>query len=435
MAEEAVPRIAFLGFCDRAETITKGSHAFWHQNILGLSPSRVFHILPVNLRGQIVATAIFRPRPGDAFTLIFRCAPQKREFDITFGVSEVTQSQRPSGAKPVEKIQVEDAFDGWILACYPLLVDVFVYESGVYKIYLRSDSGETCLGEVSILNLEMPPYSGEEIAAIKSNPFGKKLVRIELTCKLCSSSLRAYAGLERSAKLEGEGWTWNFDIRDDRYHCECGTQDFSLTPIRQGLHGFLRESFSKPTAENSLSAINSVRLYEDSALQEYCRQFKELIDSNPSEESVQVFLETHEIFFSHFLPRRLMLKPQVLTEYRADFAILNERKELLLIEIERPNLQLLRRDGLITAELQHAFGQVQDWCRVFDDHRGAALAAWDLHLEDVAKVRGVVIAGRTPTDEAQERRLRSENRGDIEFYTHDDLLKGVTGLVRQVAGV
>ena len=181
--------------------------------------------------------------------------------------------------------------------------------------------------------------------------------------------------------------------------------------------------------------VNSVRLYEDSTLQEYCRQFKELIDSDPVEEKVQEFLATHEVFFTSFLPRRLMLKPPILTEYRADFAILNERKELLLIEIERPGLQLLRKDGLITADLQHAFGQVQDWCRVFEDHRVAALAAWGLHVEDVAKVRGVVIAGRTPGDESEERRLRSEKRGDLEFYTLDNLLKAVTGLVRQVASI
>lgn len=435
MTDEA-PRIAFLGFCDRAETITKGHHVFWHRNIMGLSPSRVFHVLPVNLRGQMIATALFRPRPGDAFKLVFRCAAAQKEFEITLELSSVVQSERRGASKPVEHAEVEQGFDGWVVDCYPLTADMLIYEPGVYKIYLRSNSHETCLGEVSIVNLALPPYTAEEVAAIRSNPFGKKLVRVEIKCTLCSSSLRVYAGLERSAKLEAEGWTWNFDISDDRYRCQCGAQDFSLAPLKNGLHGFLRENFKTPAEESDLSApVSSVRLYEDSALQEYCRQFKELIDSCPAEEKVQAFLETHEIFFSLFLPRKLMLKPQVLTKYCADFAILNERKELLLIEIERPGLQLLRRDGLITADLQHAFGQVQDWCRVFDDHRAAALAAWGLHVEDVAKVRGVVIAGRTPTNEMEERRLRSEKRGDIDFYTHDDLLKGVTGLVRQVASV
>ena len=56
-------------------------------------------------------------------------------------------------------------------------------------------------------------------------------------------------------------------------------------------------------------------------------------------------------------------------------------------------------------------------------------------MDDVAKVRGIVIACRTPTDDEENRRLRSEGRTDIELYTHDDLLKSVVGLVKQVANV
>jgi hypothetical protein len=94
---------------------------------------------------------------------------------------------------------------------------------------------------------------------------------------------------------------------------------------------------------------------------------------------------------------------------------------------------LLRRDGVITADLQRAFSQVQDWFRVFHDHRAAALDILGLRLADVANVRGVVVAGRTPSEEADARRLRSERRNEIEFYTYDDLLKGVTGVIRQVS--
>jgi hypothetical protein len=432
---ELAPRFAFLGFCDRAETITKGHQMLWHYNILGLSYSRVFYVLPANLKGQKLVTAIFRPRAGEQFKLKFRCAATQKEFEIVIHISSVSYSERADISTPVQETFSDEPPDGWVFHVDSLTPDIFVFERGVYKVYLSSDSGEICLSEITIWNAEVPPYNADDIAAIKSNPLGKKIVRSQFKCKLCGESLRVYAGLERSPKLEGEGWIWNLDIQHDRFRCECSAHDFSLEPLKKGLHGLLRDNFDKMMEGPEGSTFSSVRLYEDSALQEYCKQFQELIASDPTEEKVQLFLESHEIFFSLFLPVKLISKPRVLTKYVADFAVLNERKELLLIEIEKPGLQLLRRDGVITADLQHAFGQVQDWLRVFDDHRAAALDAWELKLDDVAKVRAVIVAGRTPTDEEDNRRLRSENRGDIEFYTHDDLLKSVVGLVKHVANV
>lgn len=413
----------------------KGPHVLWHRNVLGLSMSRVFHFLPVNLRDQIVAFAWYRPSPGEAFKIIFRTDRMAKpaQIELSIQLSQVVAVERRTDLEPIQTTEMSEGPNGWHLEFHRLDTDLVIFEPGVYKVYLASDCEELYLGEVTIFNAERQPFSADEIAAIRSNPFGSKLIRMAIKCNFCGSELRCYAGLQRDAKLESEGFTWNLDIQRDRFQCQCGAHDFSLRPIKNGLHGALQQSFARIPRDADLSSVSSVRLYEDSVIQEYCRQFKELIDSRPGEQIVQTFLEKHEIFFSAFMPKRLMVKPPILTEYFADFAILNERKELLLIEIERPGLLLLRRDGVVTADLQHAYGQVQDWCRVFDDHRAAALDAWGLHLEDVAKVRGVVIAGRTPANEDEERRLRSENRGDIEFYTHDDLLKGVVGLVRHVA--
>jgi hypothetical protein len=380
-------------------------------------------------------TAIFQPQRGDKFKLRFRCETVKREFEIVFEIAAIHHSERSDSSSPVRDIAIDRHDEGWVLQVNELAADVFVYERGVYKVYLSLGSTEVKLGEVSILNVELPPFGADDVAAIKSNPLSKKFVRIEFKCKQCGKSFRAYAGLERSKRLEDEGWIWSFDISDDRFECGCGAQDFSLAPIKKGLHGILRESFQTQSEGSAGSIFYSVRLYENAALQQQCRDFKELIDSSPEEEKVQEFLKGNEIFFSVFTPQKLFLKPPVLTKHFCDFAILNERKELLLIEIERPGLPLLRKDGVITADLQHAFSQVQDWFRVFDDHRAAALHQWDLSLNDVATVRGVVIAGRTPSDEELNRRLRSQKPGNIDFYTHDDLLNTVTGLIRHVANV
>src|SRR5262249_52285910 len=155
-------------------------------------------------------------------------------------------------------------------------------------------------------------------------------------CKTCSDELKVYAGIEKSTSLEAEGYKWSQSIAEDEFICSCGNTKFSLVPIRTGLHGLLQRNLNPKTDK----AISSIRLYEKTALEESCRGFLKLIDSKVAEEELQKFLESHPLFFHVFLPKKLIFKPPVLTKYFADFGVLNERKELLLIEIERPTLRL-----------------------------------------------------------------------------------------------
>lgn len=159
--------------------------------------------------------------------------------------------------------------------------------------------------------------------------------------------------------------------------------------------------------------VSAVRLYEKTTLEQYCKDLLKLIEPNTAEQELQDFLESHPIFFHVFLPKRIIFKPPILTKYFADFAVLNARDELLLIEIERPHLKMLKKDAGRTADLEHAFHQVRTWKQVLDDHRAAALDAIGLQLHEVAKVRGVVVAGRKPSDERMLRMLRSLSNADI----------------------
>ncbi len=133
--------------------------------------------------------------------------------------------------------------------------------------------------------------------------------------------------------------------------------------------------------------------------------------------------------------KKIMFKPPILTKHFADFAVLKARDELVLVEIEKPHLKMLKKDGGSTAELEHAFHQVRTWKQVLDDHRVAALEAIGLKFSEVAKVKGVVVAGRKPSDEKKLRMLRSLSNSDIELFTYDDLLSAVTELIRHVASV
>lgn len=277
-----------------------------------------------------------------------------------------------------------------------------------------------------------PPLTDEEIAAVLSNPLGVKQVRCQITCRPCGDSFRAYAGLVRDADLEKDGWKWSLSINDERFKCRCGTTEVPLCYVRSGLHGMLRQNASGRLGYAANMALNVTRLYEISSIEEHCRQFIKLLQSTPREEVVQKFLENHPIFLSVFSPRKLMVKKPVLTKYFVDFAVLNERKELVLIEIEKPSARLSKVDGGVTAELQHAIDQVRRWIRELENHRAAGLDAFGLKMDEVVKIRGAVIAGRTPPDGVSLDHIRSIDFGLIEIYTSDDLRKFVAQLVQHV---
>jgi len=426
-----VPRLAFLGFCDRLAEIRTGHPLFWHTNLVGISMARVSHVFPLNLNGQNLVCALYNAKAGEVFKLSFQSkgGQQPFEIDVRIGVGQVTQSE--ASISPLETLPEGSVIPGWTLVANAISADIIVYEIGGYDVFYLADGSQQYVGTAQFAHAPVTPFSNEEIAAIKSDPLGAKHIRISLTCKLCGESLRTYTGLARQESVEKEGWLWSQGLQNDRFVCKCGKTNFSLIPIRTGLHGLLRRNLNAAANPH----ISTVRQYEQSALEESCRRFFQLINSNPGEEAVQKFLEANPTFFHLFVPEKLMVKSPVLTKYFVDFAILNNRKELLLIEIEKPGLRLLKKDGGITADLQHALDQVRSWIHVFNDHRVAALDGLNLKLDEVAKVRGIVIAGRKPSDEARARALRSTSWGEIEVFTYDDLLRGTTEIIKQVARV
>lgn len=425
------PRLAFLGFCDRLAEIRSGHPLLWYTDLIGISNNRVSHVFPFNLRGHKLVVAVYCPREGDEFKIIFRSVANQQPFEITLkvGITQYTAEEIPAvHDKPAVEGLVTP---GWVLVANEISADVIVNEPGNYSVYYSADGDDKYVGAVVLAHASVPPLTKDDIAAIRSDPLGAKHIRLSIACKLCGGSLKAYSGLEKMNSLENEGWLWSQEIRQDNFICKCGKTSFSLIPIRTGLHGLLRRTLS-PTAD---SLISTVRQYEKSALEESCRRFFDLIKATPDEEKVQKFLEANPIFFHPFLPEKLMFKKPVLTKYFVDFAILNNRQELLLVEIERPGLRLLKKDGGITAGLQHALDQVRNWIRVFNDHRVAALDGFNLNVDEVAKVRGIVIAGRKPSDEVRARALRSASWGEIEVFTYDDLLRGTTEIIKRVASV
>jgi hypothetical protein len=419
------PHVAVLGWCDGAIAVSGQLALLQHLNILGLSSARVSHVFPFDLRGQKLIFALYEFKPSDSVKVSFRKMDGEEVFHLTLSAT----GQRFESARGTPgTLGTDEVMPGWHVGVAEIEQSVILFEPGQYNAFqVQPDGGEFFLGSFLFFHATADPITPEDVAVIRSNPRGFKFVRAQVTCNHCGDQLKTYAGVEANPKLESEGFVPNTEL-PPRFVCSCGRTNFSLEYLRTGMHGWLR----KPLSMGVSKLTDFIPIYEKSTLEEYCRQFVELLKLNPPEEEIQKFLLSHEIFFERFVPLKLMHKRPVSTKYFVDFAILNERKELQLVEIEKADMQLLRKDGNITAKLQHAVHQVRQWIQEFADRREACLDGMGLKLDEVAKVTGVVIAGRTPTREEHLRLLRAFPWAEMDFYTYDDLLNGVTGIIRHL---
>src|SRR5262249_52684082 len=99
--DSKAPRLAFLGFCDRAEELMAGHVVFWRQNILGISNARVFFVFPTNLRGLKLVLGIYQPKTGEQFKLIFRSTGTDESFSIDLTISGSAYAMSEKGEASV----------------------------------------------------------------------------------------------------------------------------------------------------------------------------------------------------------------------------------------------------------------------------------------------------------------------------------------------
>jgi hypothetical protein len=172
-----------------------------------------------------------------------------------------------------------------------------------------------------------------------------------------------------------------------------------------------------------------VPLYEQGAIVALRAKFLDLLTQQASEEVYQEFIENNPVLLHPFSPMKLYFKAPVLSLRKTDFALVNSQGELLLIELERPHIKLLKKDGDRHSELNHAFDQVHEWLHHADEHRAAVLDCIGVKREQVGAVRGVVIAGRDRDCNPEHlRRLKGADLGRIRFLTFDDLVASLDSL-------
>ncbi len=401
------PRIAFLGVCHATSLPQEPS------TLVGLSSTVPSFIYPVPLDGLSVVFAIFNPGS----------CPQA-----------VVRLMRPNGVDEVFNVRIDASASrqlGWQTVVGRLRDGATVDVPGSYPLVLRDGEVEMVIGTILFEQLVAPPLTQDEIDTIRRNPRSMTGVQLQIGCKQCKDSFKVYAALERDPQLEAEGALWNKALPASRT-CKCGKSVFDLASIRDNLHGFLRH----PPAALPAGMFDTTSLHRLAALKRTCTDFWDLLDRDPPEEEVHAFLRANEVLLQPFSPRRVLSKAPILTRFHCDFALLTASKELVLVEIERPSTQLLKKDGGMSAELQTPFDQIRSWMGVLLDDRNVVIREMGVDPDEVGAIRWVVIAGRDRGNDPEHlRNLKRTLPRDIQFLTFDDLLFAAISLTVTLEGV
>lgn len=301
-----------------------------------------------------------------------------------------------------------------------------VWEPGALLISHVNIGSEIPLGQVDFEYRKADKLATDQQLALQSNPVTNVLVSIQLACKECGAAICPICASSKHAKTgDAINPVWYEDL-PDTFSCHCKKVVVPLRYLRESMHCLLLLPHMF-RADGTMKFTSQISEKEANAT---LGEFLRLLDTEPAEEAVQTFIKNHPLILAPFGARNLFLKPPILTQYRADFGIVTSRRELLLIEIERPGLPLIKKDGTQTAELTKAFSQPHSWRQVVDQHRLAVLAAIAGCPTDISAVRYLVIAGRTGGYNQQALdRLVLQSR-DPEFMTYDHLIEHVAGTVK-----
>lgn len=301
--------------------------------------------------------------------------------------------------------------------------DILITGPKRYKIYLVREDEEFTLGEISFELIETPPFTNDQIDAMRSNPRIPKVAWMEIFCKECGDRLKIYCSLDRNVDIIDSDFVWYQDLPNE-FICQCKKSVIDLGIMRRNMHSLLM----KPSY--SIKEISSANLYEKEALRNIFTEFSSLLNTNPSEQQVYNFIKENQILLSRFSPERTFLKRKITPKNETDIVILNHQKELILIELESPEKPILTKNGAIHHETQHAFQQIKDWLFEIKRNRLAALDCIPLKLEDVSNEKGCVIIGRDKN--CNEEHLFKQRSSDleVELLTYDDLLNDLRVLIR-----
>lgn len=429
--QENQASIAFLGLAEKAECLFEHAFDLYKWNVLGLRTILASPVYPYRLNGWHIAVALriqdlqkdhaleIQAQDGSLVGTISLSTPV-----VEPSVVESLQNQQEL-LPPDQKVMLMPAA-GWQMVFISLgETEIAVPCPGVYNVVSIYQDKKEIVGQLLFGQINPPPFTLEQLSAIKSDPYAAKAVRFELGCKQCPTKMRVYAAFERIPAEDNAGSIWYQDVPDE-FKCGCGVTKIQLSSIRRNLFSLLGRPIHQPAERAKI-----IPLYGQQVIQSLRLQYLSLLSrENVIEEDMQKFIQMNPLILHQFPATRILWKPPFLNAYNADIAIVSPSKELLLIELESPKLRLLNKDGGVSAKLQHAVDQVNSWFDLMQDHRLAILDDFKLLPEEVSFVRGLVIAGRDhPWNPKHLRRLKGQySRSGPSLLTFDDLAAALSNL-------
>jgi len=136
-------------------------------------------------------------------------------------------------------------------------------------------------------------------------------------------------------------------------------------------------------------------------------------------------LKENSFLFQELVERQFSVQPifheVAIGNYKCDFAWLNDRSdgpEWVLVEIEKPNLRLFKKNGEPTAKLHHACEQVHSWIRYFSEYPNEKKRIFGA----VARFRYIMVCGSRQeweTDAALKWRIYNNSNSEIDIRTSE----------------
>lgn len=420
-------KVVFLGACERAFLEREGKTNLFKWNVLGLKNIILSYIFPLNLRNWVIGLAVNIDRIKEITDLKIT---DKEGKEVGFIKIQLFKNISPNSKSAILEeygTPVLVPKNTWSAVFLPIKEsDIVISQPGIYNICLSERSELSVIGQLDFALVDPPPLTQERIAAIKSDPTAVKAVKMILKCKKCPSIFKSYASLGPNTDLERNGYI-KFNKAPDEFICACKNTHIDLKILKKNLHGFLG------TKSRKRDELDFIPLYERSALEGVLDRLTKLIVSNPNEEELQKFIQKNPIMLHQFPAEKIFFKPPLLSQFFADFGIVTPQKELILIEIEKTDIRLMKKDGGIAAPLTHAIDQTRDWLHIANEHRLAVLDNLSINKDEVSSIRGIVIAGRdTGYNVHHMRKLKGTDLGQIRFLTYDDIILSLDILIRNI---
>jgi hypothetical protein len=139
----------------------------------------------------------------------------------------------------------------------------------------------------------------------------------------------------------------------------------------------------------------------------------------------------HQVFTRQFAPLPVFSEVEFGGTFRCDFCWLNDNSsgpEWVLVEIERPDLQILNKNGDFSSPFNHALKQLQDWEDYFQNNPNEKRRIFGA----VKNFRYILIGGRSITwqqEDVLKQRISLEKKRNIEIRSSDIFIRTIDSLI------